>query len=73
MLDQEIPGIMEHSSMKYGSLKTKALLSGGVAGTIGSALIYTLPGSAKAVAEYMQEIITTLQHLIFMKADMDVH
>ncbi len=73
LLDHEIPGIMEHIRMKYGSLKPNALLSGGVAGTIGSALIYTLPGSAKAVAEYMQEITTTLQHLIFMKADMDVH
>lgn len=72
-LDHEIPGIMEHIRMKYGSLKPNALLSGGVAGTIGSALIYTLPGSTKAVTEYMQEIITTLQHLIFMKADMDVH
>jgi molybdenum cofactor synthesis domain-containing protein len=72
-LDHEIPGIMEHIRMKYGSLKPNALLSSGVAGTIGSALIYTLPGSTKAVTEYMQEILTTLQHLIFMKADMDVH
>lgn len=73
LLDHEIPGIMEHIRMKYGSLKPNALLSGGVAGTIGSALIYTLPGSAKAVDEYMLEILTTLQHLIYMKADMDVH
>ncbi|MCD6091278.1 MAG: hypothetical protein J7J72_07240 [Bacteroidales bacterium] len=73
MLDHEIPGIMEHIRMKYGSLKPNALLSGGVAGTIGSALIYTLPGSVKAVTEYMQEILITLKHLIYMKADMDVH
>jgi len=73
LLDHEIPGIMEHIRIKYGSLKPNALLSGGVAGTIGSAIIYTLPGSTKAVTEYMQEILTTLQHLIFMKADMDVH
>lgn len=73
LLEHEIPGIMEHIRIKYGSLKPNALLSGGVAGTIGSALIYTLPGSAKAVTEYMQEILVTLQHLIYMKADMDVH
>jgi len=73
MLEHEIPGIMEHIRMKYGSLKPNALLSGGVAGTIGSAIIYTLPGSQKAVAEYMHEILNTLKHLIYMKADMDVH
>ncbi|MDA3906476.1 MAG: molybdopterin-binding protein [Bacteroidales bacterium] len=73
LLDHEIPGIMENIRMKYGSLKPNALLSGGIAGTIGSALIYTLPGSEKAVNEYMREILTTLQHLIYMKADMDVH
>lgn len=73
LLDHEIPGIMEHIRMKYGSLKPNALLSGGVAGTIDSALIYTLPGSTKAVTEYMLEILTTLQHLIYMKADMDIH
>ncbi len=73
LLDHEIPGIMEHIRLKYGSLKPNALLSGGVSGTIGSAIIYTLPGSAKAVTEYMQEILNTLEHLIYMKADMDVH
>jgi molybdenum cofactor synthesis domain-containing protein len=73
LLDHEIPGIMEHIRMKYGSIKPNALLSAGVAGTIQSALIYTLPGSTKAVNEYMQEISTTLQHLLYMKADMDVH
>ncbi len=73
LLDHEIPGIMEHIRMKYGSLKPNALLSAGIAGTIQSALIYTLPGSTKAVTEYMQEISTTLQHLLYMKADMDVH
>lgn len=73
LLEHEIPGIMESIRMKYGSIKPNALLSGGVAGVVGSALIYTLPGSAKAVEEYMQEILNTLQHLLFMKADMDVH
>jgi molybdenum cofactor synthesis domain-containing protein len=73
MLDHEIPGIMEFIRMKYGSLKPNALLSGGVAGTIGSAIIYTLPGSQKAVAEYMHEILNTLEHLIYMKANIDTH
>lgn len=73
MLDHEIPGIMEFIRMKYGSLKPNALLSSGVAGTIGQAIIYTLPGSQKAVAEYMHEILNTLEHLIYMKANIDNH
>jgi len=73
LLDHEIPGIMEHIRLKYGSLKPHALLSGGVAGTIGPSIIYTLPGSAKAVTEYMHEIKQSLIHLLYMKSDMDVH
>lgn len=56
LLSKEIPGIMEHIRIKYGSEKPNALLSRGIAGVIGKCLIYTLPGSVKAVEEYMSEI-----------------
>jgi len=36
-------------------------------------LIYTLPGSVKAVKEYMYEINKTLEHLLFMQYGVDVH
>ncbi len=72
-LDKEIPGIMEMIRMKYGMEKPNALLSRGVAGIMGRSLVYALPGSPKAVKEYMSEIIKTMQHLIFMMHGLDVH
>ncbi len=73
MLDQEIPGIMEMIRVKFGAEKPNALLSRGVAGFIGDTLIYTLPGSVKAVNEYMGEILKTTEHLIYMRHGLDVH
>lgn len=73
MLDKEIPGIMEMIRVKYGSSKPNALLSRGVAGLIGDTLIYTLPGSVRAVNEYMEEILKTLEHLIYMRHGLDIH
>lgn len=73
MLDKEIPGIMEMIRVKYGAEKPNALLSRGVAGLIGETFIYTLPGSVKAVNEYMTEILKTLEHLIYMRNGLDGH
>ncbi len=73
MLDKEIPGIMEMIRIKYGQEKPNALLSRGIAGLIGETLIYTLPGSVKAVNEYMAEILKTMEHLIYMRHGLDVH
>lgn len=73
LLDKEIPGIMEFIRVKYGAEKPNALLSRGVAGIIGKSLIYTLPGSLKAVDEYMPEIIRTLKHTILMQHGIDSH
>lgn len=73
LIQKEIPGIMEHIRIKYGSVKPNALLSRGVAGTINESLVYTLPGSVKAVNEYMTEILKTLHHLFYMLRGVDVH
>jgi molybdopterin adenylyltransferase len=71
--DKEIPGIMELIRFKYGSLKPNALLSRAIAGVMKSTLIYTLPGSVKAVVEYMTEITPTLRHSIYMLHNLDAH
>lgn len=73
LLSKEIPGVMEYIRVKYGTEKPSALLSRGVAGLIGSSLIYTLPGSVKAVTEYMTEILKTLEHTIYMQYGIDSH
>lgn len=73
LLTKEIPGIMEYIRIKYGAEKPNALLSRGVAGIIGKSLIYTLPGSVRAVEEYMTEILKTLKHTVYMQYGIDAH
>jgi len=73
LMDKEIPGIMELIRYKYGSQKPNALLSRSVAGTIKKTLIYVLPGSVKAVNEYLGEITPTLEHSLRMINDLDSH
>ena len=68
-----IPGVMEHIRIKFGAAKSNALLSRSVAGVSGKTQIYALPGSVRAVSEYMGEILKTLEHLIFMLHGLDVH
>ena len=73
MLDREIPGIMEFIRMKHGERLPSALLSRSVAGTIGNTLIYTLPGSVKAVREYTEDILRTLPHSLLMLHGINAH
>ena len=73
LLTKEIPGIMEQIRVKYGTENPRALLSRGVAGAMGNTLIYTLPGSVKAVHEYMAEIVKTMEHTFYMLYGIDKH
>jgi len=73
LLEKEIPGIMELIRVKYGMEKPAALLSRGVAGVSGKTLIYALPGSVKAVTEYCNEILPTIEHSIYMIEGIDSH
>jgi molybdopterin adenylyltransferase len=68
-----IPGIMEGIRIKYGGQNPRALLSRSVAGVCGEMLIYALPGSVRAVEEYMGEVLLTLEHLLLMLHGLDVH
>jgi molybdopterin biosynthesis enzyme MoaB len=64
---------MDLIRMKYGQEKPNALLSRSVAGVAGKTLIYALPGSVKAVNEYMAEINRSLRHTIYMLHGLDLH
>ncbi len=73
MLDKEIPGIMDMIRMKYGMEKPNALISRSIAGVIGQTMIFALPGSVRAVNEYMSEITKVLKHLLLMLHSIDAH
>jgi molybdopterin adenylyltransferase len=71
--DKTIPGIMENIRIKYGKDKSSALLSRSMAAIAGKTQIYALPGSVKAVEEYLNEILRTLEHAIYMMHGLDIH
>lgn len=73
LADKTIPGIMELIRTKYGADKPNALLSRSVAAILGAAVVYVLPGSTKAVNEYMGEILKTFEHLLCMVHHLDAH
>ena len=64
LLDKQLPGIMEHIRTTFGADKPNALLSRGIAGVMGRTLVYTLPGSVRAVQEYMGEILKSFEHVM---------
>jgi len=72
-LEKQLPGIMEMVRVKYGANNPNALLSRSVAGVTGKTLVYALPGSSKAVEEYLEVIIPTLLHSYYMMHDIDHH
>lgn len=73
LLDKEIPGIMEHIRVKFGSEKPNALISRSIAGVMNRTLVYVLPGSVKAVTEYLNEIMPTIEHSMRMLHGIDSH
>jgi len=64
--DKLVPGVMEHIRLKYGEKIPNALISRAVVGVKDKMIIYTLPGSVKAVNEYMTEILKTMEHMVLM-------
>jgi molybdenum cofactor synthesis domain-containing protein len=72
-VDRQIPGIMELIRVKHSMVNPNAALSRSVAGQCGKTLIFVLPGSTRAVKEYLQEIRRSLWHMILMVNDIDSH
>jgi molybdenum cofactor synthesis domain-containing protein len=64
VIEREIPGISE-AMRAAGMPKTRrAMLSRGVAGVCGKALIINLPGSPKAVREGLEAVLEVIPHAI---------
>ena len=72
-MDSQIPGIMELIRVKHGMVNPNAALSRSLAGKTGRTLIFVLPGSPRAIKEYMEEILKSLWHMILMINDIDSH
>lgn len=73
LLNKHLPGIMEMVRIKHGERLPSALLSRSIAGVAGQTLVYCLPGSVKAVREYLEIILPTLHHSLLMLAGIDAH
>jgi molybdopterin adenylyltransferase len=72
-MERQIPGIMELIRVKHGMVNPNAALSRSIAGQAGKTLIFVLPGSTRAIREYMEEIGKSLRHMILMVNDIDSH
>ena len=73
LCDRMIPGIMESIRTKSGAAHPAALLSRSIAGIAGKTQLYTLPGSVRAVEEYLNEILKTFEHALYMLHGIDAH
>ncbi|PKL82561.1 MAG: molybdenum cofactor synthesis protein [Ignavibacteriae bacterium HGW-Ignavibacteriae-3] len=64
--DKLIPGIMDHIRLKYFEKLPSAILSRSLFGVKNQTLIFSLPGSVKAVQDYIGEITKVLEHSVLM-------
>lgn len=64
VLDREIPGIAEELRRLGAAEKPAGMLSRGLAGVAGDALIVNLPGSPRAVASGIPVVLSVARHVI---------
>ncbi|HVH32314.1 MAG TPA: MogA/MoaB family molybdenum cofactor biosynthesis protein [bacterium] len=64
VIDRLVPGIPEAARMRTLAQTPLAMLSRGVAGVRGRTLIINLPGSPKAVREWLDVILPVLAHAV---------
>jgi len=73
LFDKEVSGIMEYIRVTSGANNPNALISRSTAGIIGKSQVYALPGSVKAVREYMTIILKVVEHMYDMLHGIDSH
>lgn len=68
LIERDVPGISE-AMRSFGQMRTPyAMLSRGIAGTIGNTLVITLPGSSRGVKESLDAILPHIFHIYPMLA-----
>ena len=68
VIDREAPGIAEALRAHSLTKTPHGMLSRGVAGTLGAALIVNLPGSPRAAQESLEVLIPVLSHAVELLA-----
>jgi molybdenum cofactor synthesis domain-containing protein len=68
VIGREVPGIAEALRARSLQMTPHGMLSRGVAGTIGQALVVNLPGSPKAARESLDVLLPVLPHAIELLA-----
>jgi molybdopterin adenylyltransferase len=68
VIDREAPGIAEALRAHSLTKTPHGMLSRGVAGTLGTALVVNLPGSPKAARESLEILIPVLAHAVELLA-----
>jgi molybdenum cofactor synthesis domain-containing protein len=71
VIERELPGIAEELRRRGAAEKPAGMLSRGLAGVAGGALIVNLPGAPKAVVAGMPVILSVAQHVIDQLAGAD--
>jgi molybdopterin adenylyltransferase len=68
VIDREVPGIAEALRARSLAKTPHGMLSRGVAGAVGPALVVNLPGSPRAVRESLEVLLPVLPHAVELLA-----
>jgi molybdenum cofactor synthesis domain-containing protein len=68
VIDREVPGIAEALRGRSLAKTAHGMLSRGVAGAVGPALVVNLPGSPRAVRESLEVLLPVLPHAVELLA-----